>query len=414
MLETFFYNTDAKNQDHRPPRPGIINLKPGLSQTNTRPPAQEPFRAKVASFDPKVLKEKESSQVVQVLNEGLPYLKFLLRCQQQQRNSGEFIYDLTCTLTRACEAPSGENTNKIITALKGSLFLTSKISSLFYLVEASPSINDQVFLHRLFQSFIVVFMKYLNHLPSSYADLPYSQLKDALGQATIDGKEKLLKDLDAFKQAREDIIRSERERKGKRYKLGERPPNDFRMIPVCPTNKEITTQERPFLRKNISRGRYENVEHYLDVQFRLLREDFLEPLREGIHEIIRDIPRHQRKHLMKNYRSVRIIGKEFTWGGIIHQVQIDVSRIDTSRWPKSKRLLFGSFLCLSKDNFKTMLFATVSNRDEGNVKEGRIDIRFIEEQDVRSIESRNHVYQMVESPAYFEILCVCSGALKNR
>ena len=142
MLETFFYNTDAKNQDHRPPRPGIINLKPGLSQTNTRPPAQEPFRSKVASFDPKVLKEKESSQVVQVLNEGLPYLKFLLRCQQQQRNSGEFIYDLTCTLATACEAPSGENTNKIIAALKGSLFLTSKIPSLFYLVEASPSMND--------------------------------------------------------------------------------------------------------------------------------------------------------------------------------------------------------------------------------------------------------------------------------
>ena len=403
MLETFFYNTDAKNQDHRPPRPGIINLKPGLSQTNTHPPAQEPFRAKVASFDPKVLKEKESSQVVQVLNERLPYLKFLLRSQQQQHNSGEFIYDLTCTLARACEAPSGKKkSNKIIAALKGSLFLTSKIQSVLHLVEASPSMNDQVFLHRLFQSFIVVFMKYLNHLPSSYADLPYSQLKEALGRATIDGKEKLLKDLDAFKQAREDIIRSERQTKGKRYKLGERPPNDFRMIPVCPTNKEITTQERPFLRKNISRGRYENAEHYLDVQFRLLREDFLEPLREGIHEIIRDIPRHQRKHLMKNYRSVRIIGKEFTWGGIIHQVQIDVSRIDTSRWPKSKRLLFGSFLCLSKDSFKTMLFATVSNRDEENVKEGRIDIRFIEEQDVRGIESRNHVYQMVESPAYFE------------
>ena len=402
MLETFFYNTDAKNQDHRPPRPGITNLKPGVSQTNTRPPAQEPFRAKVASFDPKVLKEKESSQVVQVLNERLPYLKFLLRSQQQQHNSGEFIYDLTCTLARACEAPSGKNTNKIIAALKGSLFLTSKIQIVLHLVEASPSMNDQVFLHRLFQSFIVVFMKYLNHLPSSYADLPYSQLKEALGQATIDGKEKLLKDLDAFKQAREDIIRSERQTKGKRYKLGERPPNDFRMIPVCPTNKEITTQERPFLRKNISRGRYENAEHYLDVQFRLLREDFLEPLREGIHEIIRDIPRHQRKHLMKNYRSVRIIGKEFTWGGIIHQVEIDVSRIDTSRWPKSKRLLFGSFLCLSKDNFKTMLFATVSNRDEENVKKGRIDIRFIEEQDVRGIESRNHVYQMVESPAYFE------------
>ena len=403
MLETFFFNnTDAKNQDHRPPRPGIINLKPGLLQNNRRPPTQEPSRAKVASFDPKMLKEKESSQVAQVLHEGLPYLKFLLRSQQQQHNSDEFIYDLTCTLARACLAPSGENTNKILAALKGSLFLTSKIPSLLHLLEASPSMNGQVCLHRLFQSFIVVFMKYLNHLPSSYSDLPYNQLKEALDQATIDGKQKLLKDLDAFKQAREDIIRSERQRKGKRYKLGEKPPDDFRMIPVCPTNKEITTQERPFLRMNISRGRYANAEHYLDVQFRLLREDFLEPLREGIHETIQNVPKHQRKQLMKIYRGVRIIGKEFTWGGIVHQVQIDVSRIDTSRWPKSKRLLFGSFLCLSKDDFKTMLFATVSNRDEENVKQGRIDVRFIEEQDVRGIESRNYVYQMVESPAYFE------------
>ena len=188
MLETFsFNNTDARNEDHRSPRPGIINLKPDLSQNNTRPPTQEPFRTKVASFDPKMLKEKESSQVVQVLHEGLPYLKFLLRSQQQQHNSGEFIYDLTCTLARACEAPSGENTNKILAALKGSLFLTSKIPSLLHLLEASPSMNGQVFLHRLFQSFIVVFMKYLNHLPSSYSDLPYNQLKEALGQATFDG-----------------------------------------------------------------------------------------------------------------------------------------------------------------------------------------------------------------------------------
>ena len=152
MLERFIYNTDAKTQDHRPPRPDKINVKPGLSPNNTRPPAQEPFRPKVASFDPKVLKEKESSQVVQRLNEGLPYLKFLLRSQQQQHNSGEFIYDLTCTLARACEAPSGENTNKILAALKGSLFLTSKIPSLLHLLEASPSMNGQVFLQRLFQS----------------------------------------------------------------------------------------------------------------------------------------------------------------------------------------------------------------------------------------------------------------------
>ena len=406
-MDTFFYYTGGRNQNHRRGGPGLIKLKPSLSsQKNARPLSgqEAALRVKIASFDPKILKEKESSQVVHVLTEGLLHLKFLLRSQEQQHNSDEFIYDLTHTLARACEAPSGENTNKILASLKGSVFLTSKIPSLLNFVEVSPFLKGQNCLHSLIQCLIVIFMKYLNHLPSSYTDLPYAQLKAALDQVTTDGKDKLQKGLDAFKQARDDIIRGERQKHGKRYinRLGEKPPNDFRDIPICPTNKEITIQEKPFLRENISKGKYDNAEHYLDVQYRLLREDFLEPLREGIQEIIRNVPRHQRKQLMKNYRSVQIIGKEFTWGGIIHQVAIDVRGLDTSRWAKSKRLLFGSFLCLSKDNFKTMLFATVSNRDEKKLRKGRVDIRFIEEQDVWGIESRNCIYQMVESPAYFE------------
>ena len=105
---------------------------------------------------------------------------------------------------------------------------------------------------------------------------------------------------------------------------------------------------------------------------------------------------------MKNYRNVRIVDKIFTWSGIIHQAKIDVSGLDTSGWANSKRLMFGSFLCLSQDNFKTMLFATVAERAPAELKQGRIKVRFIEEQDVLGIESRHCVYQMVESPAYFE------------
>ena len=105
---------------------------------------------------------------------------------------------------------------------------------------------------------------------------------------------------------------------------------------------------------------------------------------------------------MKNYSSVRIVSKEFTWSGVIHQVQINVTGLNTSRWAHSKRLLYGSMLCLSNDNFNTMLFATVSKREPEQLKKGRIDIRFIEEQDVLGIERRDCVYQMVESPAYFE------------
>ncbi|VDN45206.1 unnamed protein product [Gongylonema pulchrum] len=39
---------------------------------------------------------------------------------------------------------------------------------------------------------------------------------------------------------------------------------------------------RPYLRRNIVEGIYANQEHYLDVQFRLLREDFISPMRDGI------------------------------------------------------------------------------------------------------------------------------------
>jgi hypothetical protein len=61
------------------------------------------------------------------------------------------------------------------------------------------------------------------------------------------------------------------------------PPDDFRTISVFPTMEDLSKDELPFLRKNKIKGGYRNVAHYLDVQFRLLREDFVCPLREGIH-----------------------------------------------------------------------------------------------------------------------------------
>lgn len=66
------------------------------------------------------------------------------------------------------------------------------------------------------------------------------------------------------------------------------PPNDFREIDVYPNVGEITSPERPFLRPNVVRGPYRDVEHYLDVQFRLLREDFVAPLRRAVCAYLRD------------------------------------------------------------------------------------------------------------------------------
>jgi len=62
------------------------------------------------------------------------------------------------------------------------------------------------------------------------------------------------------------------------------PPDDFRQIPIIPTIDEILTPDDSFLRPNKTAGAYNSADHYLDVQFRLLREDFLRPLKNGIQE----------------------------------------------------------------------------------------------------------------------------------
>ena len=386
-----------------------------VSKPTTQSHPRGMFPGNFFSLDLKSLKKKDPNEVVNTLNQRMPGLKFFLRSQEEEHNSDEFIIDLICTLANACNAPTGENTNRILAVLKGSVFLTSKIPRLLDRLQGSLVLNDQDVHRGLFHWLITVFMNYLRHMPSSYADLPYDQLKRTLDQSSSVSKEELQRQLQAFKQARDDIIRANRQKHGKRYinKGGQKPPNNFRDLPVCPSTKEITTQERPFLRKNITKGRYEDAEHYLDVQFRLLREDFLEPLREGIYEIVQNVPRKMRNQLMRYYTGAQIVRKTFTPSGVSYEVQFDISRFNTRRWAHSKRLIFGSFLCLSKDNFETMLFATVCNRDPEELITGKIDIRFLEEQDIFGIENRNFDYQMVESPAYYEAYCHVLKGLKE-
>ena len=145
------------------------------------------------------------------------------------------------------------------------------------------------------------------------------------------------------------------------------PPEDFRRLSVIPTHEDIFPQERPFLRENKVIGRYDNKEHYLDVQFRLLREDFVRPLRDGIQQlVVMGDQRNNGKHRLDDirvYDNVRILSPVFTSNGIAHKVRFDVSRFRGVQWENSKRLIFGSLLCLSKDKFENFVFATVANRE---------------------------------------------------
>jgi len=128
---------------------------------------------------------------------------------------------------------------------------------------------------------------------------------------------------------------------------------------------------RPFLRRNKIDGSYNDVEHYLDVQFRLLREDFVRPLREGIAQLLErlgssKIGAHQDIRL---YNNVRLLYPVCTSNGLRYRIKFDNSKLRHVRWENSKRLIFGSLMCLSKDNFESVLFATVANRELWSIRQ---------------------------------------------
>ena len=157
------------------------------------------------------------------------------------------------------------------------------------------------------------------------------------------------------------------------------PPEDFRSLSVIPTRDEIITDQRPFLRPNKVEGGYDNKEQYLDVQFRLLREDFVKPLRDGIQQLWvmgKHRARKDDRFLdVRVYDNVEVLNPVFTSKGVAYQIRFDVSKFRGVQWENSKRLIFGSLLCLSKDNFESFVFATVANRELRDIRKvSKVDV----------------------------------------
>ena len=68
------------------------------------------------------------------------------------------------------------------------------------------------------------------------------------------------------------------------------------------------------------------------------------------------------------YRDVRCLSAKGTIdSGVIYTVQFETKHFPRVNWEVSKRLIFGSLIAISSDDFETALFATVVNRDAKQV-----------------------------------------------
>ena len=181
------------------------------------------------------------------------------------------------------------------------------------------------------------------------------------------------------------------------------PPNDFTTIEVLPQNDDLKCgpKFKPFLRSNIIRGGYQGWDHYLDVQFRLLREDFIVPLRDGIRSQYEG--RSGRNPEIRVYEQVHVLTPVCLFTGMGFQISFNVNCFKRTNWEHSRRLIFGSLLCLSNNDFQddSITFATVVKRDSKQLAEGYLTIKF--EGDVSGFHiDPTDEYTMVESTAYFE------------
>ena len=64
------------------------------------------------------------------------------------------------------------------------------------------------------------------------------------------------------------------------------PPNDFRELSVNPTPRELHDENVPYLQPIKVEGSFDSVYQYLDANFRLLKEDFMQDLRVGLQTYI--------------------------------------------------------------------------------------------------------------------------------
>ena len=124
----------------------------------------------------------------------------------------------------------------------------------------------------------------------------------------------------------------------------------------------------PSVRANLTSGRYPSAAHYLDTQFRLLREDCMAPLRSGIAAY----RAHRQAHVLSLtgpsatgvaesfrrshnevcvYYDVCVLGIRCVRSGVCYTLSFSQLGNKGVAWERSKRLLYGSLVVLSASDF---------------------------------------------------------------
>ena len=306
------------------------------------------------------------------------------------------------------------NAEKILRSTKAKSFLTGTVLSSFINKMAYLGGNSGV--DTVIMDLIAIFLTMIQKLGESIVhSLPIPQLRISLAvlkeKNLIENADDLEKKLQHVTELKDEVIRLAMSGHDQESQL--KPPQNFRELSVIPSAADLLCS-RPFLRKNITDRRFNDLDHYLDVQFRLLREDFVMPLRDGIKQLTKDKDLLEpttsntspRAHDVSVYHGVTVLYPVCNRKGRVFKIKFNQShsKVRRIKWERSKRLKFGSLLCLSSDDFNTVVFASVENRDPEGLSDGELEVRFetTEAAEVNRFIQSKETFVMVESDAYYE------------
>ena len=146
-------------------------------------------------------------------------------------------------------------------------------------------------------------------------------------------------------------------------------PDNIANWKIVPTQLDVENPEQPFLRPNVIRSAYPDLESYQDIHFRLLKEDCMFPIRDALAKLRSGKVSHRGIKGLRVYENVT-----FSRGGLILNPRFVPERVSAWRfynikfqavtkinWATSRRLIHGSLIFLWDGNSE-LIVATVANR----------------------------------------------------
>ncbi|CAH0715751.1 unnamed protein product, partial [Brenthis ino] len=180
--------------------------------------------------------------------------------------------------------------------------------------------------------------------------------------------------------------------------------NNFRNLDIFPNRKDLLEDKNVQIEPNLIDGAYPTVMTYLDLQFKLLREDCYGPLREGLTKYMAN-PSNTRYENIRVYPKVRVIQTyasrnkvgylvDIAWNERLNNKSVNLKKYASNKW-----LMCGSLLLFTSDNFQNILFASVLDSNLDLLSQGYITVTF---QNPVPHEIFSEQYLMVESEVFFE------------